>query len=98
MTLTNPIVEDIRRVVGDAQMAGRVLNIRAEAALLRFEHPTEPCLIEEIADALVKPRSLSMLVSIVGRGGMVAVQSLLMQMRDEGLVKFDIKKGLWSRA
>jgi hypothetical protein len=52
MTLTNPIVEDIRRVVGDAQMAGRVLNIRAEAALLRFEHPTEPCLIEEIADAL----------------------------------------------
>jgi hypothetical protein len=52
MTLTNPIVEEIRRVVGDAQMAGRVLNIRAEAALLRFEHPTEPCLIEEIADAL----------------------------------------------
>ena len=52
MTLTNPIVEDIRRVVGDAQVAGRVLNIRAEAALLRFEHPSEPCLIEEIADAL----------------------------------------------
>ena len=51
MTLTNPIVEDIRRVVSNAQVAGRVLNIRAEAALLRFEHPTEPCLIEEIADA-----------------------------------------------
>ena len=52
MALTNPIVENIRRVVSDAQLAGRVLNIRAEAALLRFEHPTEPCLIEEIADAI----------------------------------------------
>ena len=50
MTLTNPIVEDIRRVVSDAEVAGRVLNVRAEAALIRFEHPSEPCLIEEIAD------------------------------------------------
>ena len=27
-----------------------------------------------------------------------AVQNLLMEMREEGLVKFDINKGMWSRA
>jgi hypothetical protein len=53
---------------------------------------------ETILSALDKPRSLSLLVSLVGPGGPVAVQTLLMQMRDEGLVKFDIKKGLWARA
>jgi hypothetical protein len=53
---------------------------------------------ERVLAALDKPRSLSMLVSIIGPGGMGAVQTLLMQMRDEGLVKFDIRKGLWSRA
>ena len=26
------------------------------------------------------------------------VQTMLMRMRDEGLVKFDINSGLWSRA
>lgn len=47
--------------------------------------------------ALDKPRSLSMLLSMAGSRGVNAIQALLMQMRDEGLVKFDIKKGLWSR-
>jgi hypothetical protein len=53
---------------------------------------------DQLPAALDKPRSLSMLVSMAGSRGIVAVHTLLMQMRDEGLVKFDIKKGLWSRA
>jgi hypothetical protein len=39
MTLTSPIIEGIRRVVDDAQIAGRVPNVRAEAALLRLDYP-----------------------------------------------------------
>jgi hypothetical protein len=53
---------------------------------------------ETMLAALDKPRSINMLTTMLGPGGMVAVQTLLMQMRDEGLVKFDIRKGLWSRA
>ena len=53
---------------------------------------------DQLLAALDKPRSLSMLVSMAGSRGAVAVQTQLMQMRDEGIVKFDIKKGLWSRA
>ena len=52
MTLTYPITEGISRVVRDARVAGRALNVRAEAALLRLEYPAEQCVIEEIADAL----------------------------------------------
>jgi hypothetical protein len=51
---------------------------------------------EKIITALDKPRSTLSLRAILNPGGSVeAVQILLMQMRDEGLVKFDIKKGLW---
>ena len=36
---------------------------------------------------------------VVNPGGSEdAVQRMLMEMRDEGLVKFDINRGLWSRA
>ncbi len=53
---------------------------------------------EKIITALDKPRSTLSLRAILNPGGSVeAVQILLMQMRDEGLVKFDIKKGLWHR-
>ena len=53
---------------------------------------------KKLLAALDKPRSIDMLMTMVGPGGVVAIQTLLMQMRDEGLVRFDINKGLWSRA
>lgn len=54
---------------------------------------------EKILATLDKPRSTLALRAILNPGGSVdAVQILLMEMRDEGLVKFDIKKGLWDRA
>ena len=53
---------------------------------------------DQVLAALDKPRTIEMLVTLLRPGGLVAVQTLLMQMRDEGLVKFDIKTGLWSRA
>jgi hypothetical protein len=54
---------------------------------------------ERILAALEKPRTTRGLVTVVNPGGSEdQVQTMLMQMRDEGLVKFDIKKGLWSRA
>ena len=54
---------------------------------------------EKVVAALDKPRSIYSVLGIVNPGGDVdVVQTLLMQMREEGLVKFDIKKGLWSRA
>jgi hypothetical protein len=54
---------------------------------------------ERLLAALDKPRTTRGLAVIVNPGGTVdQVHLLLMQMRDEGLVKFDIKKGLWSRA
>ena len=52
---------------------------------------------EKLLAALDTPRTINAVLTIVG-GYEPAVQTLLMQMRDEGLVKFDIKKGLWSRA
>jgi hypothetical protein len=55
---------------------------------------------EELLAALDKSRSADAVLRIVNPGGcgFDTVQTLLMEMREAGLVKFDIKKGLWSRA
>ena len=54
---------------------------------------------ETILAALDKPRTINALQIVANPGGSIgAVQIFLMQMRDEGLVKFDINNGLWSRA
>ena len=55
---------------------------------------------EELLAALDKPRSANAVRRIVdpGGSGFDTVQILLMEMREAGLVKFDIKNGLWSRA
>ena len=54
---------------------------------------------ERLLAALDKPRKTSSVLMVVNPGGSEdAVQRILMEMRDEGLVKFDINKGLWSRA
>ena len=54
---------------------------------------------ETILAALDKPRTINALAIVVNPGGPTErVQTMLLQMRDEGLVKFDINKGLWSRA
>jgi hypothetical protein len=54
---------------------------------------------EKLLAALDKPRTTNAVLAVVNPGGSAeTVQTMLMQMRDEGLVKFDIKKGLWSRA
>ena len=54
---------------------------------------------ERLLAALDKPRKVYALLMVVNPSGSVEeVQTMLMQMRDEGLVKFDINKGLWSRA
>ena len=54
----------------------------------------------QLLAALDKPRSLPGLVMIItpGKNTQGTAHHLLMELRDEGLVKFDIKKGLWSRA
>ncbi len=54
---------------------------------------------EEILAALDKPRALYPLQQRVDpSGSSEALQALLIQMRAEGKVKFDINKGRWSRA
>jgi hypothetical protein len=54
---------------------------------------------EKVLAALDKPRSTLALRVILNPGGSVdSVQIFLMQMREEGLVRFDIKKGKWERA
>jgi hypothetical protein len=54
---------------------------------------------EKLLAALDKPRTTYSVLMVVNPGGSVEeVQSMLMQMRDEGLVKFAIAKGHWSRA
>ena len=55
---------------------------------------------EELLAALDKPQSTNAILRIVNPGASSAdtVQTLLMEMREAGLVRFDIKKGLWSRA
>jgi hypothetical protein len=54
---------------------------------------------ERLLAALDKPRTTYSVLMVVNPGGSVEeVQLMLMQMRDEGLVKFAIAKGHWSRA
>ncbi len=55
---------------------------------------------ERLLAALDRPRSVNAVLRIVdpGSSNVDTVQTLLMEMREDGLVKFDINKGLWSRA
>jgi len=54
---------------------------------------------EKLLAALDKPRKTYALMMRVNPSGSVEeLQTMLMQMREEGLVKFDINKGMWSRA
>ncbi len=54
---------------------------------------------EKLLAALDKPRKVHALLTVVNPGGsMDEIQTLLMKMRDEGLVTFNINNGLWSRA
>jgi hypothetical protein len=54
---------------------------------------------EKLLAALDKPRQTRSVLAVVNPGGSEdEVQIMLMEMRDEGLVKFDINKGVWSRA
>jgi hypothetical protein len=53
---------------------------------------------EKILTALDKPRKLySILMVVDPSGSQEALQIELLKMRDEGLVKFDIHKGRWSK-
>lgn len=54
---------------------------------------------EKLLAALDKPQTVYALLMVVDPGGSEEhVLTMLMQMRDEGLVKFDMYKGMWSRA
>jgi hypothetical protein len=55
---------------------------------------------DEVLAALDKPRALYPLQKLVDPSSKSSdpLQDLLMRMRAAGKVKFDIKKGLWSRA
>lgn len=54
---------------------------------------------EQILAALEKPRTTNAVLLVVNPSGSITeAQTLLMKMREEGLVKFDINKGRWSRA
>jgi hypothetical protein len=53
---------------------------------------------KKILAALDKPRKLYSILMVVNpSGSMEELQQKLLKMRDEGLVKFDIHKGRWSR-
>jgi len=53
---------------------------------------------EKILAALDKPRTTHAVLLVVNPSGSVdELQNMLMKMREEGLVKFDINKGRWSR-
>ena len=54
---------------------------------------------DRILAALDKPRSTYSVLMVVSPGGSAETMQIeLMKLRDQGLVKFDIKKGQWSRA
>ena len=54
---------------------------------------------EKILAALDKPRKLySILMAVNPSGSSEELQEMLLKMRDQGSVKFDIHKGRWSRA
>ena len=51
-----------------------------------------------VLKALDKPRTLYSILQVVSPGGSTdTLQILLMKMRDDGRVKFDIKKGSWRK-
>jgi hypothetical protein len=65
------------------------------------EQNWQECVVtrEKILAALDKPRKLySILMVVDPSGSQEALQIELLKMRDEGLVKFDIHKGRWSKA
>ncbi len=54
---------------------------------------------EAVLKALDKPRSIySILQAVNPSGSQEELQILLMKMRDQGKLKFDIKKGSWRPA
>jgi hypothetical protein len=55
---------------------------------------------EDVLEALDKPRAVYAVLQRVdpNNKSTEALQALLMRMRSEGKVKFDIKTGKWSRA
>jgi len=55
---------------------------------------------EDVLAALDKPRAIYSLKQRLDPGGKNtdALQELLMHMRSEGMVKFDINSGRWSKA
>ena len=54
---------------------------------------------DTVLKALDKPRKLfSILQAVDPSGSQEALQLLLMKMRDDGKLRFDIKKGNWRRA
>ncbi len=56
--------------------------------------------VEDILAALDKPRAVYPLLQLVDPGSKSteALQELLIRLRAEGKVKFDIKSGKWSKA
>jgi hypothetical protein len=53
---------------------------------------------DAVLKALDRPRRLFAILAAVDPGGrQETLQDLLMRMRERGLVRFDIKKGTWSR-
>ncbi|WP_237479025.1 hypothetical protein [Lichenibacterium dinghuense] len=54
---------------------------------------------DAVLKALDKPRKVYSILQVTDPGGSTdALQALLMKMRDEGKVKFDINKGNWRKA
>ena len=55
---------------------------------------------EEVLTALDKPRAINSLKQLVDPGAKStdALQEVLMKMRSEGKVKFDINSGRWRKA
>ena len=54
---------------------------------------------DAVLKALEKPRKLYSILQVVDPGGsQESLQLLLMKMREQGKLKFDIKKGNWHRA
>ena len=52
---------------------------------------------EALLAALETPKTINALQVIVNPGGSIAaVRMVLTQMRDAGLVRFDVETGLWS--
>lgn len=54
---------------------------------------------DAVLKALDKPRKAYAILQATNPGGSAdALQALLMRMRDEGKLKFDINKGSWRKA